>query len=69
MSAYMPESIAAKNTAEEKAHMEAGLGELVDFTDVEARSKFIIQGRDDDVTEKGTVEHHVAPAMWSVINN
>ena len=40
----------------------------IDITDVEARSKFIIQGRDDDITEQGTIEHHVAPAMWSVIN-
>lgn len=59
----------AFKVAEEKAHMEAGLGELVDFADVEARSKFIIQGREDDVTMQGTVEHHVAPAMWSVVHN
>ena len=58
----------AFNAAEEKAHEQAGLGEFVDFADVEARSKFIINGRDDEMDAHGQVSHNVAPAVWGVIN-
>jgi hypothetical protein len=53
--------------AEEKAHIEAGLDEVCDFEeDVARRSKFIIQGRDDDVDGQGGVIHHTAPALWTL---
>ena len=58
----------AFNAAEEKAHEQAGLGEFVDYADVEARSKFIINGRDDEMDAHGQVSHNVAPAVWGVIN-
>merc|ERR1711871_856880 len=58
----------AFHIAEEKAHNQAGLGEFVDHADVEARSRFIINGRDDDMDDQGLVNHNVAPAMWSVVH-